>query len=140
MVTLAGIEDEIVRMLQQSERVDFPNSAIIVATRDSNVTQGLISSGGITVMYGGSTTTKALVHGNRLERRCVFIVSVGRKMATSEKRITEDIECIADTLTREKTAGVKLTWSGDQHARVHVQTAVVWHDIRFEAIVVAVNE
>lgn len=135
-MTLTGIEDAIVVALRASTAVEFNNDKIVVGTTDDAMLKTLLSSGGITVQYAGSRTLKDLAHGMRLERRCVFIVTVGRKMISEGRRLTQDIEGVVDAVTGEDMDGAQLAWIEDRFARSH--NGVNWHDIIFQTTVSAI--
>jgi hypothetical protein len=130
------VEDAIVAALQDAAEIEFLDDSIVVATQSDSKMNTLLLTGGITVMYGGSRKTTALAHGQRLVRNAVFVVSVGRKMMTEGKRLSQDIEDIAEVITRSRMAEVQLTWIDDRFARV--LNGVGWHDITFQATLQAV--
>lgn len=117
--------------LRQAAIVDFQDQQIIAATADDGKMKALLATGGITVMYSGSSTQVDMINSRRLLRTAVFFVSVGRKMLTDSKRITDDIESIVDVLTSEPMSGAVLVWREDRFAQV--QNGVGWHDIIFQA-------
>ena len=133
---LAEIEDAIVAALKAAATIDFADSSIIVASADNARMDTTLLSGGIAVLYAGSTLNQPLTHGQNLKRTAVIIVSVGRKMMTSGRRISQDIEDIVDVVTATPMANVRLTWRDDRFARV--QNGVGWHDITFQAVLQAV--
>lgn len=133
---LTDIEDAIVAALKAASEIDIPEDSIVVATQSDSKMNTLLLTGGITVMYGGSRTTTALAHGQKLNRNTVFVVSVGRKMMTEGRRLCQDVEDIAEVITRSRMADVQLTWIDDRFARV--LNGVGWHDITFQATLQAV--
>lgn len=133
---LSEVEDAIVQALKDSGSIDIPNESIIVSSADDSKMKAALSSGGITVMYAGSTVNQALSHGVNLKRTAVFIVTVGRKMITGKRRISQDVEDIAEAVTAREMAGVRLSWRDDRFARVH--NGIGWHDITFQATLQAV--
>jgi phage gp37-like protein len=129
MVTLATIEDAIVQRLKDDEAVAFKDTFIIVGSVDDRENNALMTSGGIAVMYAGSTKLRDGVHGRPFLRTAVFVVMIGRKMIGRESRLTHDIESVVEALTKEPINGLQLEWRDDRFALTRNQVA--WHDVTF---------
>lgn len=135
---LEQIEESIVaRLKSESTRLNFSSEQIIVATADAIKTEGVLSGGGIMLHYSGSNTDNPLVNGQRLARRLVFTVSVGRKMSNKNKRLTGDVERIVNVITREAFIDnkFKLVWLKD--AFLMVYNGIGIHDIQFTCLIPA---
>jgi phosphohistidine swiveling domain-containing protein len=128
VVTIAGIEDAMAAALRANADVDFTDEQIVVSTSDDKKMHALLAAGGIAVMYAGSITSQEMVHGQRLRRVCTFIVSVGRKMSLGKRRLSQDIQSVVAAVTEQE-------WREDRFVRV--SNGVGWHDIIFQATLVA---
>lgn len=134
-MTIAGIEDALAAALRANTDVEFTDEQIVVSTSDDKKMHALLAAGGIAVMYAGSITSQDMVHGQRLRRVCTFIVSVGRKMSLGKRRLSQDIQSIVTAVTEQEMDGAWLTWREDRFVRV--SNGVGWHDIIFQATLVA---
>jgi hypothetical protein len=131
---IAAIETGIVEALRASDQIDIADASIVIATQEAERLGALLSSGGITVQYAGSTLSQPMATGQPLRRQLIFIVTIGRKGLTEQGRLSGDIDAIVDVLTKAEPAGFRLTWVDDRFAQV--RNNVFWHDLTFQATVV----